>query len=144
VLRDAAQYAGQTIIVVGRSTGTDEGSWLDEDCGLKIEMEGRKYRPVISTAYVASEFAPAPAKPKDFRWERRALNAALERVKRTTRLEHKGQSWSAGFGRFECAPTHQIQLSGGRMATIVGYGHLNGAPAQLIASEDAWLRLKGK
>ena len=42
-LRDPVRYGGKVVIIVGRSVGTDEGSWLSEDCGFKLEIEGRAY-----------------------------------------------------------------------------------------------------
>jgi hypothetical protein len=68
-LRDAARYAVQPVILVGRSIGTEEGSWLDESCGLNVVIEGRKYPTSISTSYPVSEFAPPPSKPRDFKWD---------------------------------------------------------------------------
>src|SRR6202035_4738436 len=70
-LRDRSRYDGTTIIVVGRSSATDEGSWLDEDCGLKLVIEGRDWPTAISTSYSRSEFAPPPQLPKRFKWDRR-------------------------------------------------------------------------
>src|SRR5258706_16303161 len=70
-LRDSARYSGQTVIVVGRSVGTNEGSWLDENCGMNLVIEGRKYPTPISTSYVVSQFAPPPQRPQGFRWDKR-------------------------------------------------------------------------
>ena len=131
------------VIIVGRSIGTSEGSWLSEDCGLKPKIEGRTYSATISTAYVVSDFAPRPRKPKTFKWDKPALQHALDRVKTTTHLE-PNEHWGAVYGRLETAPTHEIKLRDGRIATIVGYGHENGAPAQLVSPDDGFLRLKGK
>jgi len=41
------RYGGQVVIIVGRSVGTSEGSWLDEDCSLKLNIEGRAYSATI-------------------------------------------------------------------------------------------------
>jgi hypothetical protein len=142
-LRDPSQYDGQTVIVVGRSIATSEGSWLSENCGLKLTAEGRTYSATISTAYAVSEFAPPPQMPKSFKWDKSALQHALDIVKATTHLETK-EHWGAVYGRLETAPTHEINLRDGSVATIVGYGHLNGAPAQLVSPELGFLRLKGK
>jgi hypothetical protein len=142
-LRDPGRYGGQAVIVVGRSTGRSEGSWLSEDCGLKLKIEGRYYSTTISTAYVRPWFAPPPQKPKSFKWDKTALQHALGRVKATTHLEPK-DCWGAVYGRLETAPTYDIPLGNGRVATTVGYGHLNGAPAQLVSPADGFLRLKGK
>jgi hypothetical protein len=142
-LRDPVRYGGQVVIIVGRSAGTSEGSWLSEDCGLKVVVGGRAYSTTISTAYVASWFAPPPQLPKAFTWDKSALQHALDRVKTTTRLGSESY-WGAAYGRLETAPSHEIKLGDGRVATIVGYGHLNGAPAQLISPADGFLRLKGR
>jgi hypothetical protein len=142
-LRDPIRYGGQVVIIVGRSVGTSEGSWLDEGCGLKVVIEGRAYPTTISTAYVASRFAPPPQLPKAFTWDKPALQHALDRVKTTTRLGAK-QFWAAVYGRLETAPIREIKLGDGRVATTVGYGHLGAAPAQLISPADGFLRLKGK
>jgi hypothetical protein len=139
-LRDPGRYAGQTVILVGRSVGTEEGGWLDENCGLNVVIEGRTYPALISTAYVASDFGPPPMKPSRFKWDRHALQRALAQVKATTRLEYKAQFYAA-YGRLEASPTREITRNG-RVGTTVGYGHLGGAPAQLIAPADGWLRLR--
>ena len=96
-----------------------------------------------STAYAVSEFAPPPKMPKSFKWDISALQHTLDRVKATTHLESK-EHWGAVYGRLETAPTHDIKLRDGSIATIVGYGHLNAAPAQLISPDGGFLRLKGK
>ena len=67
---------------------------------------------MISTAYAADEFAPPPKEFKGFKWDKGALQRALDRVKSTTRLDYKA-----------C---------------------MGGAPAQLIAATDGFLRLKGR
>jgi hypothetical protein len=128
-LKDPGRFAGATIIVVGRSVGTDEGSWLDEDCGMTIAIEGRHWPTAISTAYVRSSFAPPPQMPKHFKWDKRLLRQKLDQVKETTRLRDKSY-WLAVYGRLET----QLPLS------PEGYGHLNAAPAQLIGGGFLKLR----
>jgi len=142
-LRDPARYSGQTVIVVGRSTATSEGSWLDEECGLKVNSNGRQYPPVISTAYSPGEFAPPPQKTKGFKWDKQLLNRALTEVQRTTKLQ-PGANWYAVFGRLEAEPSRTIHRGQGLTATIYGYGHLNYAPAQLVFPDHAFHRLKAK
>lgn len=141
VLRNPGQYSGQTVIVVGRSVGTDEGSWLDEECGSKIVIQGRSYEAAISTAYSANDFAPPPRKPKGFKWNKRLLRQALKEVKETTHLE-RGARWYGVYGRLEAEPTRTINLNNGRTATTAGYTHLSAAPAQIIAASDGYLRLE--
>jgi hypothetical protein len=140
-LRDPGRYGGQNVIIVGRSVGTSEGSWLDEDCGFDLTIGGRKWRTTISTAYSALDFAPPPAKPQGFRWNKPLLKTALAEVKKTTRLQPDAK-WYAVYGRLETAATRTFVLSNGRTATTSGYGHLSAAPAQIVANTDCWLKLR--
>ena len=140
-LRDPARYGGQNVILVGRSVGTSEGSWLDEDCGIDLTIEGRKYPTIVSTAYVVSQFAPPPMKPRGFRWNKPRLKTALAEVKKTTRMRPAAQ-WYAVYGRLETAGTRTFVLPDGRTATTNGYGHLSAAPAQMIANTDCWRKLR--
>ena len=142
-LRDPTRYGGKTVIVVGRAWGTDEGSWLDEGCGLVLKLGDRTFPAAISTTYDASEFAPPPALPKGFKWDKRALQRALDEVQNTTQLQAKAY-WCAVYGRLESNPIRHIDLGNGKVATTVGFGHEGGAAAQLVGPSDGVLRLKGK
>ncbi len=39
-LEDLSRYNGKSVVIVGRSSYTNEGSWLTEDCKHKIVTEG--------------------------------------------------------------------------------------------------------
>jgi hypothetical protein len=140
-LRDPARYRSANVILVGRLTGTSEGRWLDEDCGLDLTIEGRKYATAISTAYFVSEFAPPPKKPRGFRWNKSLLKMALAEVKKTTRLQ-PGGTWYAVYGRLETETTRIIARSNSWVKTETGYGHLGSAPAQMVADRNCWLKLR--
>jgi hypothetical protein len=142
-LRDHARYRGQTVIVVGRAVEAPDGSWIDEGCGLRLTLEDRAFPAAISTTYDASEFAPPPTLPKGFKWDKRALQRALDEVQTTTRLQAKAY-WCAVYGRLEVDPIRHIDLGNGRSVTTVGYGHEGAAGAQLVGPADGVLRLKGK
>jgi len=148
ILRDVTRYDGVAVVVVGRSIGTMEGSWLDEECAPQIVINGRSWRPSISTTYIASEFAPPPEKPSGFKWERGAIQAKLESVQRTTSLQvYKDKSsdhWLAVFGRLEATLPRKITFGAGRTGLVPGFGHLAGSPAQLISPRDGFLRLKAE
>jgi hypothetical protein len=148
ILHDVGRYDGKSVIVVGRSVGTMEGSWLDEECAPRMFVNGRFWKPNISTAYVASWFTPPPPKPSGFKWDRRAIQAKVEIVRKTTNLrgyeDKSSDHWLAVFGRLEAGLPHQIALGEGRTGLADGFGHLNGSPAQLISPRDGFLQLKAR
>jgi hypothetical protein len=139
-------FEGKTVIVVGRFSFTGEGSWLNEECGLKVVANGREFQPSISTSYVASAFAAPPQKPRGFTWNERLLLQKLEQVKRTTRLRvYKDYSdqWRAIFGRLETQP-RRVSIGNGRYGYTSGFGHLSAAPAQLVSPADGSHALNSK
>ena len=138
-LRDPERFEGKTVIIVGRFASTSEGSWLSEECSQKFEVAGREFDPMISTAYVVSDFAAAPKLPKGFKWDKNLLREKLEQVRRTTKLSKaSGDEWLAMFGRLETKLPHQVNLGNGRTAYSPGFGHLSASPAELISPPDGW------
>jgi hypothetical protein len=69
-LHDLSRYNGMDVIVIGRFGGTNEGSWLSEDCERKIVTDGYTWANIISTSYSRSEVQPPPILPTAFRWQR--------------------------------------------------------------------------
>ena len=86
VLNDLSKFDGRTIVVVGRFSHTDEGSWVDEDCPGGVTIDGRSWPTGISTSYTASQTVPAPTLPKGFHWNRTLIREKLGAVKKTTTL----------------------------------------------------------
>lgn len=135
VLSDLDRYEGKSIIVVGRFSWTDEGSWLSEDCKLEIVRGGREFSdPQISIA-----------------WDRRLLEQKVAQLKRTTKLRKYrpskyNEKWVAVFGRLESRLPRQMQpatpLPNGWSATTNGFGHLSGSPAQLIPATGGFLTIQ--
>lgn len=62
-LMEPDRYDGKSVVIVARSVGTSEGSWLSEDCGLEVTNAGREFPPVISTSNVLSDIEPPPQLP---------------------------------------------------------------------------------
>jgi hypothetical protein len=123
------------VVVVGRFSFTDEGSWLDETCELKVVAGGRDFKASISTSYTASDFDAPPQKPSGFVWDERLLQQKLKQVKQTTRLRHSDQ-WRAIFGRLETHLPRRVSIGNGRYGYTSGFGHLSAAPAQLVSPTD--------
>lgn len=137
-VEDLKRYAGKTVIVVGRYSESEEGAWLSEECGLRIRNGGLDFRPSISTTYVLSDFAPPPSLPAGFKWDEPAMRQKLQQVMRTTELqvlEEGGDRWVAMFGRLETELARNSRIGDGGYSDRIGFGHLSGAPAQLVGPE---------
>jgi hypothetical protein len=141
VMSDLARLDGKVVIVIGRFSHGDEGTWLDEECGRKVLTGGREFEPSISTTYAVSDFDPPPQIPKHFKWDDRLLQEKLKQVKRTTRLHvskqyHYTDTWMAMFGRLETQLPHRIASGNDFIVRIPGFGHLSASPAQLVSPQD--------
>lgn len=154
-LDKAAEYDKKVVIVVGASRGTSEGSWIVEDCPGELVIDGRKWSHAISTTYYGDSTTlsgelvkgddPPPPVPKGFRWNKKTLREKLTDVKKTTTLQvlpqyHYSDRWAAVYGRLE-AKTTRVEIRGGLPMTYIGYGHLNGAAAQLVWPKNGSRRL---
>jgi hypothetical protein len=142
-LNNIPEYQGKTVVIVGAVKATSEGAWLDEHCPGSLTIEGRSWPYSISAAYARGENDPPPPLPQGFRWDKIALRKKLSEVKSTTKLEvlpqyHYSDTWAAIYGRFEAQPQH-FTIYGD---LEVGYGHMSGAPAQLIWPRGGWHQLK--
>jgi hypothetical protein len=148
VLSDLPRYNGKVVIVVGRSGGTDEGSWLSQECEHPIVTNGFTWPNSISTSFVRRGVDP-PVLPQDFKWNEKVLAAKLKEVQSTTKLRvlkeyNYSDSWVAMYGRFETRLPLQVALDGRGNLRGYGFGHLAYAPAQLIWAEKGYRRLKAK
>jgi hypothetical protein len=118
-------------------------------------IDGRKFGHAISTTYLGDSTTlsgelvkgddPPPPFPKGFRWDKKALREKLAEVKKTTTLQvlpqyHYSDRWAAVYGRLE-AKTTRVEIRGGLPTTYIGYGHLNGAAAQLVWPKNGWRHL---
>ena len=79
-LKDIGRYDGKAVIVVGRLTSTEEGGWLNAECGFKVVSAGRDFETSISVTYVRGQVPPPPALPLDFKWDERVLRQKLAEV----------------------------------------------------------------
>ena len=141
VLRDPDRYDHRIAIVVGALSSTEEGAWLDEDCGPVLVADGRTWPDVIDITYIATQFTPPPALPSGFKWDKRLLQQKLAAVKRTTRLQPRGR-WLAIYGRLETKRARFLGFRGNAIETTYGYGPQPAAPAQIIAPDNGYRSLK--
>jgi hypothetical protein len=144
-LHDLGRWNGKAIIIVGGFDSTGEGFWLDEDCKDKLVTDGYTWPDAIWIEYISKE-PPPPPMPTPL-WDDKLLTAKLTLVQETTKLRvfedhYYDDKWIAMFGRFEARLPPQLRGIG---RVGYGFGHLNGAPAQLISVEGAfkeWTRQK--
>ena len=143
VLQNRIAFNGKTVVVVGRSSGTFEGTWLAEDCPTRLNTDGYEWDGLISTTYDASKTAPPPS-IRDFKWSQSALKTKLASVKMTTKLRGRGYNdkWVAIVGRFETKERFKVWNRPSGQPIADGFGHLNASPAQLIAPPNGYRQLR--
>jgi hypothetical protein len=137
VLSDLARYNGKSIVLVGLQWGTDEGVWVDAKCDRKLVTNRFTWPDSIAFANYLEEGANPPRLPDQFTWNNKLIAAKLNELKRTTRLSRRNhERWVAIFGRLEAnvPPQTFVYPNGDRRGA--GFGHLSGAPAQIMLPVD--------
>ena len=130
-LQDRDRLHGKTIVVVGSLEGTDEGTWLSEECKDKVVTDGFTWPNSIARTY-SREGADPPA---GFQWDRKSLAAKLREVRKSTKLRRSqgsNERWHAMVGRFETHNPLQVASGADRKLRGAGFGHLGTSPAQLV------------
>jgi hypothetical protein len=139
ILLDQGKFSGKAVAVLGRFIATDEGAWLTEDdCGRKVEAHGA---PLDVSVWIEQRGIPSGT-PETPVLDEDSLKLKLAQAAKTTRLGKHVQfqcTVSGKDGKPECGwPEVQDQwvIAYGLVETQVdrgyGFGHLNGAPAQVI------------
>jgi len=138
ILLDQGKFSGKAVAVLGRFIASDEGRWLTEDdCGRKVEAQGV---PLDVSVWIEYRGTPSgtPGTPV---LDQDSLKVKLAQAAKTTKLgKHvQFQCTIRKDGNPECGwPEVQDQwvIAYGRVETQgdrgYGFGHLNGAPAQVI------------
>ncbi len=80
VLSDLARYNGKSIVLVGASVGTDEGSWMIATCEKKLVTDGFTWPDSISSRYVSGDTGPPPALPAGFEWDTALVDSKLKEL----------------------------------------------------------------
>jgi hypothetical protein len=158
VLSNPQQFNGKNMAILGRFSTTDEGLWLDEDdCGRRLVTEGFTWPNAI---WLACCYQPAPDPPSgSLLLDEAVLSNILTQVRKTTRLRlvkrlvgsgvvkngtvEPGPSewrdvredWAVAYGRLETRSEPQVVRGRDGQLRGFGFGHLNGAPAQLVIKQ---------
>jgi hypothetical protein len=138
VLNDLGRYNGKSIIVIGKESGTMEGSWLTADCEKKLVTDGFTWDDSISLSYVRGTVEPLPPLPDRFKWNTKLVTVKLQEIQRTTKLRPRPENdrWFAIFGRLETRLPPQTFRDPKGILEGYGFGHLNSSPAQVISPQD--------
>ena len=136
-LQDRVQYHGRTIIVVGLVGASDEGQWLIGKCDHRIVTDGFSWGNIISLA-VSNPKEPPLRIPPDSPWDENLLEAKRKEIEKRmpAKKDNPDDKWYAIVGRFETRIPLQTAIAGGGRIMGYGFGHLNSAPAQLIADQE--------
>jgi hypothetical protein len=142
-LNNLSLYNGKSIILIGRFVATSEGSWIsDDDCEPKITTKGYVWDSIISVGYSISGPNSPPSLPANFKWDERLLLSKLKELndyKRYRIYDTYVHSFIAIFGRLNARlPLKTFKDSRG-ILNGDGFGHENGAPAQIISNVNHWL-----
>ncbi len=139
VLADLGRFNGKSIIVIGKQSGTMEGSWLMADCEKELVTDGFTWDDSISLSYVRGGGDPPPRLPAGFEWNTKLVDAKRKQARRTGRPKlppDYNYTWRAFFGRLETRlPLQTVRWGNGELRGY-GFGHLNTSPAQPIWPED--------
>jgi hypothetical protein len=127
-LADRLRFNGKIISVRGYEESTDEGSWLKGDCKVHVTTGGRPWPNLIWLSISHRD----SLHEIPFQTNMDALRRFGDVTAKATRSGHTYRAWVTYEGMFETEGVPEI--GGGRVGPGegVGFGHLNGAPAQLV------------
>jgi hypothetical protein len=133
VLTNRKFYDGKIVGLIGRWSATEEGFWLVEECESQIKTGDYSWRTVIALTY-------DPSSPSIFSSGPRLVDAALN--KKIAELDaafgsaNDKRSWAVVYGRIETREELRTMVYCNRkLIRPAGYGHLGGAPAQIVYRE---------
>ena len=130
VLNDLKAYNGKSVAVLGRWSGTVEGEWLSQDCSHPLRTGNYTWHSTLSLEWNAQ----ASTRFEVTGLDQSAVAKALESVKKTTKLR-AGDRWALVFGRLNTQELKVKRDSRSGRLILNGFGHLNGAPGEIVHGE---------
>ena len=147
VLADAPRYNGEMVRIRARVVSTGEGTWLvGSGCDGAMTVSGYAWPSIIWLAYPDSRVLKHPV-AFDFDWKSQARTTEKYEKSRTHWAEESVE-WTYS-GMFETRSDWWNYVGpDGKLNKYSGFGHLGGAPAQLIIRslddvEEAAARVEG-
>ncbi len=134
VINDRAFYNGKTVAVIGRWLPTDEGFWLADDCVTQIKTGDYVWGNDVSLEYDSSA---ATALTQGFRLNKATVKKKIAEMKSRLKPSSEKIQWAVVYGRVETQEQLKTALAGdGKSIFGLGYGHLDGSPAQVVYRKD--------
>jgi hypothetical protein len=126
VLSKPLSYDGELVRVRGEIVGTDEGTWFKgEECPGVMVTEGYVWPSFIS---IGSPGRPFQLHPVNFEYDFSSVQRLTPRYKKLRRrLPDRCIAWTY-TGMFETRKVWSKSINGNPL----GFGHLGGAPGELI------------
>jgi len=134
ILKDLKSYNGKTVAVIGRLVSTEEGRWLGQDaCSAQLKTGDFVWSNFVWLEYDA---LASSALEKGMALNLEVTSEKLNAIKRTTKIRGEYDSWAVVYGRLEThEPLETVLARDGKTVYGVGFGHLGGAPAQVVYRE---------
>ena len=137
VLERRESFNGKTLIVIGRWSSTDEGFWLTDDCRAKIKTGGYTWKNLIWLDYDPS--APTGLS-NGFKPHKKSVLAKVSQMKARMEGNPGKIEWGVVYGQMVAGELTTVVSLDGRSTFPNGFGHLNGAPAQVVyRQKDLWV-----
>jgi|GEM_PF-4698430 hypothetical protein len=130
VLGNRGAYDGKTVALIGRWSATEEGFWLADDCFSPVKTGEYVWRNIIFLAYDPSSPSLFSTGPK---LDGAAVSAKIDELKARSKKTADKLEWAVVYGRIETK--EEIPTVDDGKPRPAGYGHLNGAPAQIVYRE---------
>jgi hypothetical protein len=126
VLSKPLSYDGELVRIRGEIVGTDEGTWFKgEECPAVMVTDGYVWGSLISIEFPGSPFQIHPV---NFEYDASSVRRLTPRYKKLRRgLPDRCIAWTY-TGLFETRKEWSKMMNGNPR----GFGHLNGAPGELI------------
>ena len=121
IANDPTKLNGKVIKVRGLLGGTDEGTWLMEECNTHLVTKGLTWENDLSVYVDASDESIARS------WER--MGAELRRLRADTTRD---KVWVTIVGRLETRASMEDEVAQTAHGLVkVGFGHMSGSPAEI-------------
>jgi len=131
ILRDHKLYNGNVVAVIGRFSGTEEGSWLgDDNCELKLQTDRLTWPNLLWLEYDPS----LPPLSGNLHLNMDDVRTRLAELKQRPQSRPAKAGWVIVFGRLEFPQELQTVVVAGRRR-VAGYGHMGTSPSQLVVRQ---------